>query len=141
MIWAKIVTAWCAASCVRYHSQLLTEQLWRRGEACQFQRGSSGQIYKINVPRYCQQQLKSQRTDQPIPEHMDVVAHRALFCPLCLQPAVPLLLRGHQTCPLRCSPVESSLPVTAFIHSQFTGFNLCCRKLSKFMFCPDENAA
>lgn len=81
MIWAKIVIAWCAAYCVRYCSQLLTEQLWHRGEACQFQRDSSGQIYKFNVPRYRQQQLKSQRTNRPIPEHMDVVAHRALFLP------------------------------------------------------------
>lgn len=80
VIWAKIVIAWCAASCVRYRSQLLTEQLGHRG-ACQFQRESSGPIYKFNVPRYRQQQLKSQRTNCPIPEHMDVVAHRALFLP------------------------------------------------------------
>lgn len=49
--------------------------------------------------------------------------------------------RGHQTCPLRRSPVETSLPATDFIRPQFTGFNLRCQKLSKFKFRSDENAA
>lgn len=48
---------------------------------------------------------------------------------------------GYQACPLRCSPVKTSLPATDFIRPQFTGFNLCCQKLSKFQFRSDENAA
>lgn len=141
VIWAKIVIAWCAATCVRYHSQLLTEQLWRRGETCQFQRGSSGQIYTMKAPRYCQQQLKSQRTNQPIPKHMDVVAHRALFCPLCLQPAVPLLPRRASNLPTQMLTCRDQAPSNGLHQPQFTGFNLCCHKLSKFKFHSVENAA
>lgn len=138
---AKIVFAWRAASCVRYRSQLLTEPLWRRGEAWQFQRGATAQICKFKLPRYRQQQLKSQRTNHPIPEHMDVVARRALFLPP-LSAASGASPAAEGTRSAR-SDAHQSRPVSQQLTSppQFTGFNLCCQKLSKFKFRSDENAA
>lgn len=80
--------------CYSYRSQLLTGETHVSSSGVhqvRFTKSKSRSVVNSNS--------KSQRTNQPIPEHMDVVAHRALFCPLCLQPAVPLLLRRASNLP------------------------------------------
>lgn len=116
VIWAKNVIAWCAASCVRCHSQLQSEQLWRRGEACQISRVLQVRFTK---PKSHGVVNSNSKAKEPInrflitwmllhTEHFSVPSVCSQQCLSCCG--------GHEICPLRCLPVETSLPVTAFIH-------------------------
>lgn len=70
VIRAKIVFAWCAASCVGYRSQPLTEPLRHRGDAWQFQRDSSAQIWKFKPPA-----VSSTATQKPKNQSPDSWTH------------------------------------------------------------------
>lgn len=137
VIWAKIVIAWCAASCVIG----IVHSYWQ-GRRMSVPAGLIRSDLQNQSPAVLS--TATQKAKEPINWFLNtwMLLHTEHFSApsVCSQQCLSCC-GGHQICPLRCSPVETSLPVTAFTRSQFTGFDLWCRKRSKFKLRSDENAA
>lgn len=128
MIWANIIIACCAASWVRFNTQLWTEQLWHWEEACQFKRDLHWQV------RFTESgvslTLKSQRTNHPT---YGCCCTQSTFPSVCSQLCLSYCW-GHEVWPRRRSSVQPDLAFAALIHTQFTGLNFCYHKVFEFKF-------
>lgn len=138
VIWAKIVIAWCNRS-------LLVHSYWPSSSGTGENHVSSRGIHQVRFTNSMSRGIvnSNSKAKEPIarfPNTWMLLHTEHFFCPLCSQRCLSCCW-GPQICPLRCSPVKISFPATDFIRPQFTGFDLCCQKLSKFKFRSDEYAA